>query len=237
MDGSSLAPVTEWLSRTSTDVSDRARRSRVVGCRPMRWREPRSMCGRCSSPASRSPWGTDCYVAATEWERSVDCCHPARTRPPGSTRWSASSAEPVAVPVTHGHVDHCGVSHRRGDLRCDRPASTPPTGTCRPHPTGGTSRETTRAAPRRELPWAEPDDERELSDREYFIRAAGLTFVVDDTPGTPRDRRPSARRGAPPTPPAGSTQRLEKSARGTSRGHAPADLLSPASTAHRPARG
>ena len=90
--------------------------------------------------------------------------------------------KPVAVLVTHGHVDH---------MWCVAPVAGTYDATAWIHPSdrhlltdpmAGMSRETTQMLLGGAYEWAEPDDVRELSDRQE-LELAGLRFVVDHTPG------------------------------------------------------
>jgi hydroxyacylglutathione hydrolase len=90
--------------------------------------------------------------------------------------------KPVSVLVTHGHVDH---------MWCVAPVAGTYDATAWIHPSdrhlltdpmAGMSRETTQMLLGGAYEWAEPDDVRELSDRQE-LELAGLRFVVDHTPG------------------------------------------------------
>jgi glyoxylase-like metal-dependent hydrolase (beta-lactamase superfamily II) len=90
--------------------------------------------------------------------------------------------KPVSVLVTHGHVDH---------MWCVAPVAGTYDATAWIHPSdrhlladpmAGMSRESTRMMLGGDYTWAEPDDVQELADGEK-LELAGLTFVVDHTPG------------------------------------------------------
>jgi glyoxylase-like metal-dependent hydrolase (beta-lactamase superfamily II) len=90
--------------------------------------------------------------------------------------------KPVAVLVTHGHIDH---------MWCVAPVAGTYDATAWIHPAdrhlltdpmAGVSRETTEMLLGGKYEFAEPDDVRELADRQE-LELAGLRFVVDHTPG------------------------------------------------------
>jgi hydroxyacylglutathione hydrolase len=90
--------------------------------------------------------------------------------------------KPVAVLVTHGHVDH---------MWCVAPVAGTYDATAWIHPDDrhlladpmqGMSPETTAMLLGGKYEFAEPDDVRELSDAQT-LELAGLSFVVDHTPG------------------------------------------------------
>jgi glyoxylase-like metal-dependent hydrolase (beta-lactamase superfamily II) len=128
------------------------------------------------------PWQTNCWVvapAAGEECVVIDPGHGAEA--PLDDILAEHRLRPVAVLLTHGHVDHtwsvvpvCGAkgvpalihAADRGMLVEPASAIGAPPGT----PILG------------RLDWAEPDDVRELKDGEV-LDLAGLTLKVDETPG------------------------------------------------------
>ena len=129
------------------------------------------------------PWGTNCYVVATAPGSECVVIDPGME----ATEGVASVVEehrlkPVSVLVTHGHVDH---------MFCVAPVAGGYDATAWIHPDdrhllkdpmSGTSPETARMMLGGDYSWEEPDDVRELSDLQE-LELAGITFVVDHTPG------------------------------------------------------
>jgi glyoxylase-like metal-dependent hydrolase (beta-lactamase superfamily II) len=112
--------------------------------------------------------------------------------------------KPVAVLVTHGHVDH---------MWCVAPVAGTYDATAWIHPAdrhlladpmAGMSRETTQMLLGGNYQFAEPEDVRELGDGQD-LELAGLRFLVDHAPGhtegsvTFRSPYPGGARGAEPT--------------------------------------
>jgi glyoxylase-like metal-dependent hydrolase (beta-lactamase superfamily II) len=90
--------------------------------------------------------------------------------------------KPVAVMLTHGHVDH---------MWCVAPVAGAYDATAWIHPKdrhlltdpmAGISPETSQMLLGEQLSWVEPDDVRELTDQQV-LEVAGLAFTVDHTPG------------------------------------------------------
>ena len=144
------------------------------------------------------PWGTNCYVAATGPGTECVVIDPGKDAAEGVERVvRENKLKPVAVLVTHGHVDH---------MWCVAPVAGTYDATAWIHPSdrhllsdpmAGMSPETTQMLLGGDYSWAEPDDVRELSDLAE-LELAGLRFVVDHTPGhtegsvtfrTPYDQR------------------------------------------------
>lgn len=129
------------------------------------------------------PWGTNCYVAATGAGSECVVIDPGKDAADGVAQVVAEHRlKPVAVLVTHGHVDH---------MWCVAPVAGTYDATAWIHPDdrhllsdpmAGMSRETTQMLLGGDYRWAEPDDVRELSDTQE-LELAGLRFVVDHTPG------------------------------------------------------
>ena len=129
------------------------------------------------------PWGTNSYVAATSAGSECLVIDPGKDAADGVAEVVREHRlEPVAVLVTHGHVDH---------MWCVAPVAGTYDATAWIHPAdrhllsdpmAGMSRETTQMLLGGSYTWAEPDDVRELSDLAE-LELAGLRFVVDHTPG------------------------------------------------------
>ncbi len=129
------------------------------------------------------PWGTNCYVAATGPGSECVVIDPGKDAASGvADVVREHRLKPVAVLVTHGHVDH---------MWCVAPVAGTYDATAWIHPADrhlladpmqGMSRETTAMLLGGTYEFAEPDDVRELSDAQR-LELAGLTFVVDHTPG------------------------------------------------------
>ncbi len=129
------------------------------------------------------PWGTNCYVAATGPGTECVIIDPGKDATQGVEQAVREhNLKPVAVLVTHGHVDH---------MWCVAPVAGTYDATAWIHPSdrhlltdpmAGMSRETTQMLLGGDYEWAEPDDVRELADLQV-LELAGLRFVVDHTPG------------------------------------------------------
>ncbi len=129
------------------------------------------------------PWGTNCYVAATGPGAECVVIDPGKDAAPGVAEVVREhSLKPVAVLVTHGHVDH---------MWCVAPVAGTYDATAWIHPADrhlladpmqGMSRETTAMLLGGAYEFAEPDDVRELADAQE-LELAGLRFVVDHAPG------------------------------------------------------
>jgi len=129
------------------------------------------------------PWGTNCYVAATGPGAECVVIDPGKDAASGVAEVVREhSLKPVAVLVTHGHIDH---------MWCVAPVAGTYDATAWIHPADrhlladpmqGMSRETTAMLLGGQYEFAEPDDVRELADAQE-LELAGLRFVVDHAPG------------------------------------------------------
>jgi glyoxylase-like metal-dependent hydrolase (beta-lactamase superfamily II) len=129
------------------------------------------------------PWGTNCYVVATGPGSECVVIDPGKDAADGvADVVREHRLKPVAVLVTHGHVDH---------MWCVAPVAGTYDATAWIHPSdrhllsdpmAGMSPETTRMMLGAGYTWAEPDDVRELGDGQ-ILELAGLRFAVDHTPG------------------------------------------------------
>jgi len=129
------------------------------------------------------PWGTNCYVVATGPGQECVVIDPGKDAAVGVDQVVREhKLKPVSVLVTHGHVDH---------MWCVAPVAGTYDATAWIHPAdrhlladpmAGMSRETSQMLLGGNYQWAEPDDLRELTDLQQ-LELAGVTFVVDHTPG------------------------------------------------------
>lgn len=129
------------------------------------------------------PWGTNCYVAATGPGSECVVIDPGKDAADGVAEVVREHRlKPVAVLVTHGHIDH---------MWCVAPVAGTYDATAWIHPAdrhlladpmSGMSRETSQMLLGGSYEFAEPDDVRELTDAQE-LELAGLRFVVDHTPG------------------------------------------------------
>jgi hydroxyacylglutathione hydrolase len=129
------------------------------------------------------PWGTNCYVAATGPGSECVVIDPGKDAAEGVAEVVREHRlKPVAVLVTHGHIDH---------MWCVAPVAGTYDATAWIHPNdrhllanpmAGMSRETTQMLLGGDYTFAEPDDVQELKDLQE-LELAGLRFVVDHTPG------------------------------------------------------
>lgn len=128
-------------------------------------------------------WGTNCYVAATGPGTECIVVDPGQDAAPGVAEIVREHRlKPVAVLLTHGHIDHMwSVTPVAGTYDAaawihprDRHLLT--------DPMAGISRESAAMLLGGRHEFAEPDDVRELTDGAE-LELAGLRLVVDHTPG------------------------------------------------------
>ena len=129
------------------------------------------------------PWGTNCYVAATAPGSECVVVDPGKDAAPGVAEVVREHRlKPVAVLVTHGHIDH---------MWCVAPVAGTYDATAWIHPSdrhlltdpmAGISPETSQMLLGGSYEFAEPDEVTEVGDG-AGLELAGLQFVVDHTPG------------------------------------------------------
>jgi glyoxylase-like metal-dependent hydrolase (beta-lactamase superfamily II) len=129
------------------------------------------------------PWATNCYVVATGPGSECVVVDPGKDAAPGvADVVREQRLKPVAVLVSHGHVDH---------MWCVAPVAGTYDATAWIHPRdrhllsdpmAGMSRETAAMLLGGKHRFAEPDDVAELGDGQQ-LELAGLTFTVNHTPG------------------------------------------------------
>lgn len=129
------------------------------------------------------PWGTNCYVVATAAGNECIVVDPGKDAAPGVAEVVREHRlKPVAVLLTHGHVDHMwSVTPVAGAYDAtawihpgDRHLLT--------DPMAGLSPESAGMLLGGNYEFVEPDDVRELTDQ-HALELAGLDFAVDHTPG------------------------------------------------------
>ncbi|MFT4008544.1 MAG: MBL fold metallo-hydrolase [Nocardioidaceae bacterium] len=129
------------------------------------------------------PWQTNCYVAATGPGTECVVIDPGKDAAEGVAQVIAEhSLKPVAVLVTHGHIDH---------MWCVAPVAGSYDATAYIHPAdrhlladpmAGMSRETSQMLLGGNYEFAEPDRVEEIGDG-ADVELAGLSFLIDHTPG------------------------------------------------------
>jgi glyoxylase-like metal-dependent hydrolase (beta-lactamase superfamily II) len=129
------------------------------------------------------PWGTNCYVAATAPGAECVVVDPGKDAAAGVAEVVREHRlKPVAVLVSHGHVDH---------MWCVAPVAGTYDATAYIHPDdrhllsnpmAGMSAETAGMLLGGRYEFAEPDAVTEIGDG-ATLELAGLTFRVDHTPG------------------------------------------------------
>lgn len=129
------------------------------------------------------PWGTNCYVLATEPGAECVVIDPGKDSTAGvADVVREQRLKPVSVLLTHGHIDH---------VWCVVPVAGSHAATAYLHPadrhlltdpTSGISPESAGMLLGAGYSFAEPDDLRELADG-TVLDLAGLSLTVDHTPG------------------------------------------------------
>lgn len=131
-------------------------------------------------------WGTNCYVVATGQGAECIVIDPGQDATPGVEQVvSENKLKPVAVLLTHGHIDHmfsvlpvCGTYDSTAWIHADDRYLLS-------DPMAGISAESARMLLGGNHEFAEPDDVQELKDGQS-LELAGLQFTVDHTPGHTR---------------------------------------------------
>jgi len=131
-------------------------------------------------------WGTNCYVAATGPGSECVVIDPGQDAAEGVDQVvRENNLKPVAVLLTHGHIDHmwsvlpvCGTYDSTAYIHPDDRHLLA-------DPMAGISPETARMLLGGDYTFAEPDDVSELKDGAQ-LELAGLRFTVDHTPGHTR---------------------------------------------------
>lgn len=129
------------------------------------------------------PWGTNCYVAATGPGTECVVIDPGKDAADGVDQVVREHRlKPIAVLVTHGHVDHMFSVAPVGGTYDATAWIHPKDRHLLADPMQGMSPETTRMMLGGNYTWAEPDDVQELADGQT-LELAGMRFLVDHTPG------------------------------------------------------
>ncbi len=129
------------------------------------------------------PWGTNCYVAATAPGAECVVIDPGKDAAAGVAEVVREHRlKPVAVLLTHGHIDHMwSVTPVAGAY--DATAWIHPQDRhLLADPMAGISRESAGMLLGGDYEFTEPDDVAELADG-ATLELAGLEFLVDHTPG------------------------------------------------------
>ena len=129
------------------------------------------------------PWGTNCYVVATDAGAECVVVDPGKDAASGVAEVVREHhLKPVAVLVSHGHIDH---------MWCVAPVAGSYDATAYIHPAdrhllsdpmAGISPETAGMLLGGSYEFAEPDEVAEVGDG-ATLELAGLRFAVDHTPG------------------------------------------------------
>ena len=131
-------------------------------------------------------WGTNCYVVATGQGAECLVIDPGMDAAPGVEQVvRENKLKPVAVLLTHGHIDHmfsvlpvCGAYDSTAWIHPDDRYLLS-------DPLAGISAESARMLLGGDHTFAEPDDVAELKDGQS-LELAGLDLTVDHTPGHTR---------------------------------------------------
>lgn len=131
-------------------------------------------------------WGTNCYVVATGKGAECIVVDPGQDAAGGVDQVVRENRlKPVAVLLTHGHIDHmwsvlpvCGTYDSTAYIHPDDRHLLA-------DPVAGIGPETARMLLGGDYTFAEPDDVAELVDGSR-LELAGLRFTVDHTPGHTR---------------------------------------------------
>ena len=156
----------------------------LVRCAEVRGHEPTRYCARvfiAGFPAGS--WGTNCYVVATGKGTECIVVDPGQDAAAGVEQVvTENRLKPVAVLLTHGHIDHMwSVTPVAGAY--DATAWIHPRDRhLLSDPMAGISRESAAMLLGGRHEFVEPDDVAELADGQA-LELAGLTFTVDHTPG------------------------------------------------------
>ena len=150
------------------------------------------------------PWGTNCWILAPVAGEQCVIVDPGKDAAPGiEEAVREHRLDPVAVLLTHGHIDHvwsvvpvCGARGIPAYLHPDdRALLTDPMAGI-----SGQTRDLLATMTDGVLSTGEPDDLRELSDG-LVIDLAGLSFAVDHAPGHTRGSVMFRRAGEDGVPP------------------------------------
>ena len=150
------------------------------------------------------PWGTNCWILAPDAGEQCVIVDPGKDSAAGiEEAVREHGLDPVAVLLTHGHIDHvwsvvpvCGARGIPAYLHPDdRGLLTDPMAGI-----SGQTRDLLATMTDGVLSTGEPDDLRELSDG-LVIDLAGLSFVVDHAPGHTRGSVMFRRAGEDGVPP------------------------------------
>jgi len=150
------------------------------------------------------PWGTNCWILAPGAGEQCVIVDPGKDSAAGiEEAVREHGLDPVAVLLTHGHIDHvwsvvpvCGARGIPAYIHPqDRGLLTDPAAGL-----SGQTRDLLAAMTDGVLSTGEPDDLRELADGVH-LDLAGLSFVVDHAPGHTRGSVMFRRAGEPGVPP------------------------------------